>query len=325
MFHLKRILQNVALYIGLERNTTTHSEKLLAGLGAFLGILTVYWVSTHFLDDLAAGVMVASMGASAVLLFAVPHGALSQPWSVVVGHLVSAVIGVACNQLMPESSLAPALAVGLSVGAMSYLRCIHPPGGATALTATIGGDAVNALGFSYVLAPILINVLSIMLIAFIFNAPFQWRRYPARLARWRKEMPHKPESHFLDLTHEDFAAAMQELNSLVDVTPDELARLFELAVSHAEKNSEHPQEIIVGRYYSNGQLGKRWSICQIIDASDSSRFGKKVIYKTVAGNSTNETGISTEEQFRHWARFEVVPRDGHWMRVSAKPGSQPTA
>ena len=61
-------------------------------------------------------------------------------------------------------------AVGLAVGAMHYLRCIHPPGGATALAAVIGGSEINALGYHYLIMPILINVLAILLLAVFFNA-----------------------------------------------------------------------------------------------------------------------------------------------------------
>lgn len=317
MSFLTDILREARLLAGIEQNTTSHWEKLLSALGALLGITGVYWASLMYLGGPSAALlMVASMGASAVLLFAVPHGALSQPWPVAGGHMLSALIGVVCYQLFTEAVWMPALAVGLAVGAMYYFRCIHPPGGATALTAAIGGDAIQSLGFGYLIFPVAINVMSILAVAVIFNAPFQWRRYPARLANWRKEQPSKPAEHKLELTHEDFASAMQELNSLIDVTPDDLARLFDLAVSHAEKSGEHPARIVAGRYYSNGQLGQRWSICQVVDASDvSSKAGGQVIYKTVAGNGAYETGIASVEDFRQWARFEVEPSGGHWVRV----------
>src|SRR5690625_7670775 len=93
--------------------------------------------------------MLASMGATAVLLFAVPHGALSQPWAVVGGHVVSAIVGVTCQLLIPNLFWAAALSGGVAVAAMYYLRCIHPPGGATALAAVIGGPELPALGSAY--------------------------------------------------------------------------------------------------------------------------------------------------------------------------------
>ena len=146
-------------WLGIERNTTGHGEKWISAAGALLGILSVYLL-THavfphgFVGSAGGALMLASMGASAVLLFAVPQGVLSQPWAVLGGHLLSALIGVSCQQLFPGEAWTAALAVGLAVGAMHYLRCIHPPGGATALAAVIGGADVHALGYQYVLTPV---------------------------------------------------------------------------------------------------------------------------------------------------------------------------
>jgi len=123
------------------------------------------------------------MGASAVLLFAVPHGPLSQPWPVLGGHFVSALVGVACTKAIAQPMLAAPVAVGLAIGSMHYLRCIHPPGGATALSAVVGGEPVHQLGFHFVLTPVLWNAAVILLVALLFNYPFTWRRYPLALAR----------------------------------------------------------------------------------------------------------------------------------------------
>jgi CBS-domain-containing membrane protein len=131
------------------------------------------------------------MGASAVLLFAVPEGPLSQPWAVVGGHLFSAVVGVLCAHLVVDPLLASAIAVGAAIGAMQVLRCVHPPGGATALSAVVGGPAVHALGMQYVLTPVLLNAAVIVAVAVAFNGLLGKRRYPAYLAQRRPERsPH---------------------------------------------------------------------------------------------------------------------------------------
>ena len=144
-----------------------HIEKWLSALGGMVSLLGILLISQLSLNMQGASVLVASMGASAVLLFAVPHGALSQPWPVLGGHLV----------------FAAALAVALAIGAMHYLNCIHPPGGATALSAVIGGDAIHQLGFQYVLTPVLLNVIIVLVVAILFNYPFHWRRYPLVLRK----------------------------------------------------------------------------------------------------------------------------------------------
>jgi CBS domain-containing membrane protein len=320
---MKTWVHESRLLLGIERNTTSHGEKLISALGALCGILAVYWITRWvfphgYMSTAGNFLMVTSMGASAVLLFAVPHGALSQPWAVMGGHLISALIGVTCHQLFPHQVWTGALAVGLAVGAMHYLRCIHPPGGATALAAVIGGSEIYALGYHYLLMPILINVLAILAMALVFNGLFSWRRYPAHLARRHKaSLLTKPAERQFELTHEDFAAAMQQLDSYVDVTAEGLTELLELAKQHAEKNITHPEEIIAGHFYSNGKLGNLWSVRQVVDAATNQEPAKdKVIYKVLAGDGAYDTGICRRDEFRQWARFEVVQVNGRWVKIS---------
>ena len=114
-------LHEPRLWLGLERNTTSHGEKWISAIGALLCIVAVYWITRAALPSGTVGlpggmIMLTSMGASAVLLFAVPQGALSQPWAVVGGHLVSATLGVARQKIFPDQIWTAALTVGLAVG-----------------------------------------------------------------------------------------------------------------------------------------------------------------------------------------------------------------
>ena len=224
----------LALYRN-EAHPASHTERVVSAVGGFLGILLILLVSGHELGLQGAATVVASMGASAVLLFAVPHGSLSQPWSVVGGHLVSAVIGVTCARWIHDPLTAAALAVGLAIGAMYYLRCIHPPGGATALVAVVGGPAVHALGYGYVLAPVLLNVLVIGTVAVLVNYPFRWRRYPQRLIRpVAAPAPlHQHAGEKYVIAHSDLVYALSELDSFIDVSEGDLLRIYDLAVRHA--------------------------------------------------------------------------------------------
>jgi CBS domain-containing membrane protein len=177
-----------------------HLEKWLSAAGGLAGLTGVMLISQAHLGSAGSVGLVASMGASAVLLFAVPHGPLSQPWPVFGGHLVSAIVGVACTRVIAEPALAAPVAVAAAIGAMHYLRCIHPPGGATALSAVIGGDTVHQLGFHFVLTPVLWNATVILLVALAFNYPFRWRRYPiALLQRQQRTAQHgadnRPEKY----------------------------------------------------------------------------------------------------------------------------------
>jgi CBS-domain-containing membrane protein len=156
---------------------------VLSGFGGCVAIAGVVLICRFFVGVEGAGLLVASMGASAVLLFAAPEGPLSQPWPVLAGHGISAVIGVACARYVPEPLLASALAVGAAIGIMRGLRCVHPPGGATALAAVIGGAPVRALGMQYVLTPVLVNAAAIVLLAVVFHGLGAQRRYPAYFRR----------------------------------------------------------------------------------------------------------------------------------------------
>ncbi|MGB4247669.1 MAG: HPP family protein [Pseudohongiellaceae bacterium] len=313
---LKQFLRESAALAGLEHNTTSHAEKLISAFGALLGILAVTFLSINMLDGPGAVLMVTSMGATAVLLFVVPHGAMSQPWPLIGGHLLSAVAGVTCQMLFPGQWWTGAVAVGLAIVVMQFLRCVHPPGGATALAAVIGGADIHALGYFFVLAPVLLNVASILAVAVLFNCLFSWRRYPAHLMHRTHVAVSAPLDRQLELTQEDFEAAMQQLNTFIDVTTEELIELLELASRHAEQHQPHPASIVPGSCYSNGKLGRLWSIRQVIDEG-SSKPGKRdeIIYKTLAGDGAYATGVCEREAFRLWARFEVVLRDGRWVKI----------
>ena len=210
---------------GLELTPTNHVDKLVSGLGGFVAIAAIAWLTHWLVGPTAVMPVVASMGASAVLLFAAPHGQLSQPWPLVMGHLVSAVLGVTCELSIANPTLAGAAAVGLAITAMYYCRCIHPPGGATALTAVLGGAALRELGYGYVVVPVALNVFVLLAVAVLFNAPFSWRRYPAAISR-TKVQTHR-------ISREDWGHALRRIGSLADVTEDELIELHSLALRHA--------------------------------------------------------------------------------------------
>lgn len=177
------ILRHLRRFARIGQDRAGHLEKWLSAAGGLIGLAGVILISQAQLGAAGAAGLVASMGASAVLLFAVPHGPLSQPWPVFGGHLVSAIVGVACAKVILVPAIAAPVAVALGIVGMHYLRCIHPPGGATALSAVVGGDVVHQLGFQFVMTPVLLNATTILLVALLLNYPFRWRRYPIALTQ----------------------------------------------------------------------------------------------------------------------------------------------
>ncbi|MDS7597031.1 HPP family protein [Agrobacterium tumefaciens] len=145
-------------------------ERLRAAFGALVGILiTGLLGSIAYRFNPALPAMIAPLGASAVLLFAVPSSPLAQPWSILCGNLVAAFVGVTVVLLVPDVFFASALAISLAIAAMMALRCLHPPSGAVALTAVLGGPAVHDLGYGFLLWPVAGNSLILLAVALLYN------------------------------------------------------------------------------------------------------------------------------------------------------------
>lgn len=216
--------------------SVSEREHWISAGGGLIGILAVLWVSHYWMGGHGGVLAVASMGASAVLLFAAPHGALSQPWPVLGGNLVSAVVGVTCARwLGNEPMLAASLAVALSIAAMYGLRCLHPPGGATALYAVLGGETVHALGYLYVLSPVLLNVAVLLTVAVVFNYPFAWRRYPQCWHRRSQVVADIAEDSMIP--HSNLVYALSQIDTFVDVSEEDLQRIYALALAGAPSSN----------------------------------------------------------------------------------------
>lgn len=123
--------------------------------------------------------LIGSFGASAVLVFGATNSPLAQPRNLVFGHLISAIIGVSIYKLFPEHLwLSSALAVSISIVGMQITKSLHPPGGATALISNIGSEKIKALGYGYVLSPVMSGVLILFIIAITVNNIPRDRKYP---------------------------------------------------------------------------------------------------------------------------------------------------
>ncbi|SDS63751.1 HPP family protein [Halopseudomonas xinjiangensis] len=297
-------------FMGWRPDNTTHQEKLISALGATLSLLLVYWVTHLGLAGEGALWVTGSMGASAVLVFAMPHGVLSQPWSVIGGQTISAAFGVACLIWMPPGPWVAALAVGGSIALMMYARCLHPPGGATAMIAVLGGPAIVSDGFSFVLYPILLDSVVIIAAAMLFNGLFAWRRYPLGLASF--QVTRTP-----GIAPEDFHYALKQMNSFKDIEFDDLLKVMELASKHARADSLDERDLFEDAFYSNGLPGENWSVRQLtqIVHTRPGRAGR-VRYRIVKGKGEGGNGIAKTSEFLRWARYQVEKTDDGWHRIN---------
>ncbi|BCJ89751.1 membrane protein [Terrihabitans soli] len=227
------------------------TERLRASIGALIGILVTGFVTQYALGSSAAvPLLIAPMGASSVLLFAVPASPLAQPWSVLGGNLIASIAGVTAALWIEDPFIASAVAVGAAIALMMACKCIHPPSGAVALTAVLGGPAVHAAGYGFVLWPVGVNTILLLLTAFIYNN-FTGRRYPHKpvAAPNVHATGDVPPSARVGLTQADLTAVLEEHNQLFDVNPEDIAGLVREAElkAYRRRSSEITCDDIMSR------------------------------------------------------------------------------
>jgi CBS-domain-containing membrane protein len=173
-------------YFAKMRGTTQGSpprvgngEIFWSWLASFLGIAALVWIDRLFFEPHDLSLIMASFGASAVLIYGAVRSPLAQPRNLIGGHMLSAIVGVVCWKFLHDFPwLASALAVSTAIALMHATKTLHPPGGATALIAVIGSDKVHALGFMFVLIPATVGPLILLLVALLVNNISASRRYP---------------------------------------------------------------------------------------------------------------------------------------------------
>ncbi|WP_051526557.1 HPP family protein [Alkanindiges illinoisensis] len=219
---LRYLLSN----LGISFNQVKPKEQTFSALGAFLGLLLSSLVS-HLILGSVNPWFVAPMGASAVLLFAVPASPLAQPWSILGGNLVASLIGVWAAHTFVNINLALSAAVGLAIFVMIGLRCLHPPSGAIAMTAVLGGPAVYELGYGFALWPVAINSALMLLAALLFNNLIG-RRYPHPSIQQdvKTHVTNPLPSDRLGVTSEDFQQVMNKHAELLDINASDLKELM---------------------------------------------------------------------------------------------------
>ena len=215
--------------------------KILSLLACFCAIFFIALITQTIIGVSNSPIIVASMGASAVILFFIPNSPLAQPWPFIGGQLCSAFIGMSCALNITETASSAAVAAGTSVLAMLILRCLHPPATATALAPVMAGDSITSLGYSFMLVPVGINVGLMIVLSVIINRWILNRDYPSALSK-KEATKNQPPSeatsapnggHKIGITTQDIELALKNSNSFVDITATELSQLL----SNAELNT----------------------------------------------------------------------------------------
>ena len=165
---------------------TTKSPPMVSGfeilwswVGAFIGIVPVAYLNYHVLEGTDLIMIIGSFGASAVLIYGAIKSPLAQPRNLIGGHIISAIIGVACYKLFyTHIWLAAALAVATAIAVMHATKTLHPPGGATSLIAVIGSQKIHNLGYLYAFIPVGLGAAIMLLVALLVNNIPKSRNYP---------------------------------------------------------------------------------------------------------------------------------------------------
>jgi CBS-domain-containing membrane protein len=178
--------------------------------------------------------LLASMGASAFLLFIVPHSPMAQPWPVFGGHLISAIVAVTISHLTDNSIVASACIVGGSILAMQLLNCLHPPGAATALAA-MAGTQLHNMDVQFIVYVVLGNAIIMVLMAYIINKLLLKRRYPMLHSHHphHEQFQHSHSQDMLNVNIEDIRWALEQMDGIIDASEEDLIDIYELALEHA--------------------------------------------------------------------------------------------
>ncbi|MGP7796671.1 HPP family protein [Sphingomonas sp. CLY1604] len=197
-------------------------DRLLASAGAACGIAFAGLFAAYALGLGTLPLLVAPIGASAVLVFAVPASPLAQPWAVIGGNALSGAWALLVVHAVPHEATAAGLAVGGAILVMSLLRCLHPPGGAVALSVVLAAAGPAPLGWGFPLSPVALDSTLLVLAGVAFHR-LSGHAYPHHPAA-------APPSAFAP---EDIDAALADMHETFDIAREDLDALLARAAHHA--------------------------------------------------------------------------------------------
>lgn len=244
------LLHNLARAFGPVVARPRAGEILRAATGAGAGLLVTGLLAGLAPLDGTVPFLIAPLGASAFLIFAVPNSPLAQPWSAIVGNVLSALVALCVIRLLPHPQLAAPLAVAGAVVAMTAARAMHPPGGAVALLIALTAGTTPPAGFSFALLPVGLDTALLVLLAIGYNRA-TGRKYPFRQPP--EESPHgtrdmRPDRR-LGLSADDLGGILQRLNLAANIGTEDLARL--IGAAEAEATARHLGGLTAGDVMSH--------------------------------------------------------------------------
>ncbi|PKO93217.1 MAG: hypothetical protein CVU16_05575 [Betaproteobacteria bacterium HGW-Betaproteobacteria-10] len=303
---MKTLRQFAQRFLIADAAALSPRERWSSALAGLLGMLLMQAVLAVVPAGPGISYLLAPLGASAVILFALPHSPLAQPWSVGGGLMISAIIGFFCGLWITPGFLAVAVALGLAIWLTAWLRCIHPPGGAMAVVFALGAQQ-HAVSLSTAG----LNAIAALVAVLVVNNLIPGRRYPQCIptAPQRKACPPRRS-----IAHEDLQHALGELDTYLDVSEDDLVNIYDLATAHAYQRhdrrccSEIMSRTVVSVEFGT-ELNDAWRLLQqhrlralpVIDA------GRRVI------------GVLSLENFLHHVAVQAGQGIGSNIRRLIRP------
>ena len=173
---LKNYLKHYSFYLGGDQPYVTWMERIRSVFGAFVGLVLVLTTAKYLgeiggLDEW----LMASLGASALLVFALPQSPMAQPWAVIAGNTLSALVGISTIHVVNSPLWAMPLAASLSILGMFLLRCLHPPAAAVSLIVVLG----HVMHYRYAFFPVMVDSILLVLAGAVYSN-LTGKRYPNR-------------------------------------------------------------------------------------------------------------------------------------------------
>ncbi len=117
---------------------------------------------------------------------------------------------------------------------MSLTRSLHPPGGAAALTAVIGGKSVAELGLLFPFIPVAMNSILLVAAGIAFHR-LSDHSYPHR---W-DPAPATPRAvQMVDIQPCDLDQALNDAGEAFDISREDLEHLFTRVELHAAQRRD---------------------------------------------------------------------------------------
>lgn len=134
-------------------------ESILAGLGAIICLSFIGFIA----EQANTMMIIAPLGATAVLLFSLPSSPVSKPLNILAGYLIASIIGAIILTYSDGSWLFIAIGLGMTIMLMQLLKVLHPPAGATYLIVTQGALTVHSI------EPVFIGLILLMIMGMGLN------------------------------------------------------------------------------------------------------------------------------------------------------------